>query len=102
MGIPLNNVTTADAYTAATSLDPMPACLRLNIDVYNQAIFWQIRVGSSEVERSGIWLDEVFMGPGSRTIARKYITGARVRSAAVGKPAQVTLEAVTPGEVRGG
>lgn len=98
MGIPLNNVETANGYTPGTTLDSIAACTRLNIDVYNQSIFWQLRVSPEPVERSGSWQDEVFMGPGSRTLSRRYITGARVRSAVAGKPARVTLEAVPPGE----
>ncbi len=98
MGVPLNNVETSNEYTPANTLDSMPACTRLNIDVFNQAIFWQIRISPVPVERSGTWTDEIFMGPSSRTIQRRFITGARVRSAVAGKPANVTLEGVTPGE----
>lgn len=99
MGVPLNNVETQNEYTEATTLDAnFPVCTRLNIDVYNQSIFWQIRVSPVAVARSGSWQDEVFMGPSSRTIQRRFITGARVRSAIAGQPAKVTLEGVTPGE----
>jgi hypothetical protein len=98
MGVPLNNVETANEYTPATTLDPQAVFTRLNIDVYNQSIFWQIRVHPTAVAGQGTWLDEVFMGPSSRTIQRRFITGARVRSAVAGKPAMVTLEGVTPGE----
>jgi hypothetical protein len=98
----LNNVTTQDAYVAATTLDGFPPAARVTIDVYlsevvPSAVYWQLRVGQGPHENPGNWEDEVFMGPGSRTVSRTWITGVRVRSAKAGKPAQVTIQTVPIG-----
>lgn len=94
----LNNVTTADAYTAANTLDAIAPGPRVTLDVFNQSVFWQARISHDPIERSGTWLDEVFMAPSSRTISRKWITGFRVRSAVAGKPAQITAQVISLGE----
>jgi len=90
----LNNVTTADGYTVANSLDTSAFADHINIDVANAAVFWQIK----QINRLGenahmaTWQTEVFMTPGSRSIRRPGVTGVRVRSGAAGVPAQVTIE----------
>ena len=107
MAYALNNITTADAYTAANTLDVVALigkyagtlkvadiaellCVRANIDVANAAIFWQVKLGPTEPFSR----PELFMLPGSRTLTRRQIAGLRVRSAKVATPAQVTVELV--------
>jgi hypothetical protein len=101
MGIALNNFTTADGFTLANTLDAIPPCTRLTIDCYNNPIFWSVRICPQPIERAGVWQQEVFMGPSSKSIQRFYITGVRARSATVGKPAQVTFEGIPLGETHG-
>lgn len=93
MNFALNNVTTTDGYSDPNTLDGLNPCQRVNIDVNNAAIYWQIRQSIQETQ-IGNWSQEVFMSPGSRTISRQNIVGVRVRSAAAGVAAQVTIEAV--------
>jgi len=93
----LNNVTTQDAYTAATTLDLLPPCSRVNLDVNNTAIYWSVKLAVAGTQL-GAWGPDVFMSPGSRTLQRSNIVGIRVRSAVAGKPAQVTAECVPAGE----
>lgn len=91
----LNNVTTADQYTAPNTLAPLPVLDHVNIDVSNAAIYWQLQqTNDLTSDRSGSWQTEVFMSPGSRTLSRAGMVGVRVRSAAPGVPAQATVEAV--------
>ena len=86
---PLNNVTTSDQYTNQTTLGPLPGASRVNVDVFNAAIYWQ-----AKYDGAPNWDNEVFMAPGSRSLSRPGVVGFRVRSAVQGAPAQVTVEAV--------
>lgn len=99
---PLNNITAPDQYAAASTLYPLPLIDHINLDVSNQAIYWSIaQTNDLTTEMSGSWQSEVYMVPGSRTIAREGVVGVRVRAAtpAASLPsdaaqAQVTVEAV--------
>jgi hypothetical protein len=86
---PVNNQTTSDDYTNVTTLKA-PEGARFNIDVANAAIYYQFGEGWPDTR----WDFEVFMGPGFRSFDRRK-DALRVRSAAAGHPAQVTLEALT-------
>jgi hypothetical protein len=98
----LNNVTAPDAYSAAATLDNLPFPTRLNIDVANQAIYWQLKQSTgSGLSTEGTWGQEVYMTPGSRTLFRSGVRGVRVRAAvtaanlpAGSTQAHVTVEAV--------
>lgn len=98
----LNNITAPDNYTPAGTLDQLPILDHVNIDVTNSAIYWSIKQTTDlTTPYTGTWQPEVFMLPGSRTIARAGIVGIRIRAAvpAAGLPtggsqAQVTVEAV--------
>lgn len=102
MSWPLNNQTAPDTYTPASTLDNLPFPTRVNIDVANQAIYWQLKQASgSGLSTEGTWGQEVYMTPGSRTLSRTGIRGIRVRAAitaanlpAGATPARVTIEAV--------
>jgi len=99
---PINNLTAPDTYTAASTLYPLPVLDHVNIDVNNQAIYWQIaQTNDLTTGLSGAWQPEVYMAPGSRTITRQGIVGFRFRAAvAAGSlpagsvQAKVTVEAV--------
>lgn len=94
MNFALNNVTTSDGYTTANTLEGLPQSARVNIDVSNNAIYWQLKRVSARAPQ-GDWEQEVFMIPGSRSLNRTGITGIRVRSAVSGKASQVTVEVIT-------
>jgi hypothetical protein len=83
----LNNVTTADGYTAPTTL-AAPGSRRLLLHVRNAAIYYQVGNGTP----ASVWQTEVFMPPGTAGLLRTF-DALRVRSATPGKPAQVTAEA---------
>lgn len=93
MSYPLNNVTTADAYTTANTLN-CPGSVRLNIDVTNAAVYYQLGTLVGGVN----WDAETFMTPSFRGLDRKF-DAIRVRSAKAGAPAQVTLLGLAAGEV---
>jgi hypothetical protein len=97
----LNNITAPDAYTDAATLRNLPFPARVNIDVANGGIYWQVqRTTGTALYSEGAWDSEVFMLPGSRSLIRSGIRGFRVRAAipAASLPAgqlaaQVTVEA---------
>lgn len=91
--MPLNNVTTANGYTTPNTL-VCPDARRINIDVANAAIFYQLGHGFPAVR----WDDELFMGPAFRSMdalsdSEPIADAIRVRSAVAGMPAQVTVHA---------
>lgn len=104
----LNNITAPDNYTNAATLVGqggvgLPSISRVNIDVSNGGIYWQLLLAQQiqTTDQSGSWDQEVFMATGSRSISRLGIVGVRVRAAvpAANLPAgqsqaQVTVEAV--------
>lgn len=87
----LNNVTTADQYSAATTLDCV-GTKRARIEVANAAIYANYK----SVIGLGLgdpWnVNEVFLTPGVHPITQPT-SGVRVRSATAGTPAQVTVYA---------
>lgn len=102
----LNNVTAPDnAPTQASTLENIPICDHVNIDVYNSGIYWAVKEAYVNwgQELQGNWQDETFQAPGSRTIYNRGggIIGFRFRAAvplanlpAGQQQAQVTVEAV--------
>jgi hypothetical protein len=83
----LNNVTTADGYTAASTLHAANST-RLMIHARNAAVFYELGQGVGGV----VWLGEVFLPPGTLGADRQF-DAVRVRSALAGKPAQITIDA---------
>lgn len=98
----LNNITAPDQYALSATLDNLPFPTRINLDVSNQAIYWQLKQTSgSGLATEGSWSPETYMSPGSRTLFRAGVRGIRIRAAipaaslpAGASPAQVTVEAV--------
>lgn len=99
----LNNITAPDAYADTSTLANLPFPQRINVDVANQAIYWQLQQASGPTAMSteGTWGQEVYMPPGSRTLYRAGVRGIRIRAAtpAASLPtgssqAQVTVEAI--------
>lgn len=85
----LNNVTTADAYTPANTLN-CPSAERFVIHARNAMIFYQLGHGWPTPQ----WeMDERAMPPGSIGRALR-VDAIRVRSYTAGKPAQVTIDTV--------
>jgi len=97
----LNNVTAPDNYTDAATLQNLPFPTRINIDVTNQAIYWQLQTAAGTgLYSEASWGAEVYMPPGSRSLYRAGVRGIRIRAATpanqlpAGTPqAQVTIEA---------
>lgn len=97
----LNNITAPDAYSSSATLLNLNGVTRVNIDVANGGIYWQLqRSTGSGLYTEGSWDQEVFMATGSRSLFRTNITGVRIRAAvpAASLPAgtsqaQVTVEA---------
>jgi hypothetical protein len=98
----LNNVTAPDAYSTAATLQNLPYPSRINLDVFNQGIYWQLQeTHGTGTFTEATWGSETYMAPGSRTLLRSNVRGVRVRAAiaAANLPAgqsqaQFTLEAV--------
>lgn len=99
-----NAVTAPDQYSAASTLDGGQFIKWFNLDVANQAIYWQAkqvnRIGDNP--QMATWQAEVYMTPASRTINRPGLVGARFRAAiaaaslpAGSSQAVVTLEVVS-------
>jgi hypothetical protein len=85
----LNNVTTADAYTPANTLN-CPGAQRFVIHARNAMIAYQLGHGWPTPQ----WeMDERAMPPGSIGRALR-VDAIRVRSYTAGKPAQVTIDTV--------
>lgn len=117
MPYPLNNVATENAYTAATTLS-CPRSIRLQFDVTNAAIFYQIGLnmnlhkrdpndiasllGAAKIEPVGdiIYGPEIFAIPKTFTLSR-ICDSIRVRSGAEGKPARVSISGWQEGELIG-
>lgn len=99
----INNLTAPDSYTTQSTLLNLPDITSINLDVANNAIYWQVQQVAS---RSGLfteatWQEATFMLPGSRSIYRPGIRGFRFQAAtpaaqlpAGATQAQVTVEAV--------
>lgn len=86
----LNNVTTQNAYTPATSLQ-CPESVRFNLHVFNASIYW--RIGSSPGTRPGAQVGvEIFRAPGYYSYDRP-LDVIELRSGVAGIPAQVTVDA---------
>lgn len=100
----INALTAPDNYTTASTIDTGGWVDHFVLDVANQAIFWQMKQINNAPDKPSlsVWQNEVQMFPGSRTISRPGLTGARFRAAntAASLPvgvaqAVVTLEVVT-------
>lgn len=90
----LNNVETQDDYSDDTTLE-CPGTTELNLIVANAAVFLQYAfrsVGYSS--QATVWSPEVYFPPSTYVRGRR-VEQVRVRSAVKGKPAQVTIEAVS-------
>jgi hypothetical protein len=93
--LPLNNVTTSDDYRDdATAIGPGSG--RVTLDIGNAAVYLQLGDSVPDVR----WRPELFVTPGFKSYDRRC-DAARVRSAALGHAAQVTLELVPAAEVTG-
>jgi hypothetical protein len=92
----LNNITTADDYTDATTV-AAHASTRLRLFVRNAAVYRQLARGGTA--GALVWEEgidgEMFTPPGNFSFDEtdNPFDGARVRSAVPGAPAQVTLQA---------
>jgi len=86
----LNNITTGNDYTAASTVQ-QPGAVRVNMDITGAAVFVSLGKGDS----AGVAFDaEVYRTPGKYSLDRRC-AAAKVRSAVAGVPAQVTLELLT-------
>ncbi len=92
-----NNATSADAYSAANTLE-CPSTVRFVLQVNNAAIYLQ-RSGALGVAPGGeTFMPEVLFVPGIYPFNRRT-NRLRWRSAAAGVPAQVTIEALTEADL---
>jgi hypothetical protein len=109
MGYSLNNITAPDAYAQASTLY-CQSTRRLNLDVSNGAIYYQL--GSGQIGSAGgdpIWdATEYYMTPSFRALDRAC-DAIRIRAAVVasklpaGQPqAQATVHALTAADIGDG
>ena len=92
MSASLVNVATTDNYVEANTI-ARPAVARVRFQVFNAAIRYQLGRGWPPQ-----WTDERFLAPGFHSFDA-YCTGVRVRSAAPGAPAQVSVDLVDEKEL---
>lgn len=94
----LNNVTTEDDYSDATTLRAENA-VRVNLDISNAAIYYQLsRPVSGLRAGADTWGSEIFAAPTFQSLDRRT-NAIRVRSAVSAEPAQVTIDALTAEEI---
>jgi microcystin-dependent protein len=93
----LKNVTTADGYTAATTLR-LPQAERIVLQVANAAVLYQL---DTDPGGKGSWSEERFLAPTVGSLDRRC-NGIRFRSAIAGAPAQVSCELLDADELSGG
>lgn len=94
----LNNVLTLDEYDESTTLICQGA-VKINLAVANAAIYFSYaqRTGMHPGATLGNFGAEALKLPATYLLARN-VEAVRVRSAAKGVPARVTIEALGPGE----
>lgn len=99
----LNAVAAPDTYTAGSTIDGGQFIEHFNLDVVNSAVYWQYKQASraGDPPQMATWQAEVYMLPGSRSIWRANMVGARFRAAVPlaqlggAMQAVVTLEVVS-------
>jgi len=90
----LNNVTTEDEYSDNNTLE-CAGSIELDVTVANNAAFLQYALREAGYTGDAVnWSAEIFLVPGFHVRGR-HADKVRVRSAVAGKPAQVTIEAVS-------
>lgn len=97
----LNAIATADTYPegegTASAYRLCAGCARVNIDISNAAVFFQLGI------RSGggiLWSPERYLLPSFRSLERRF-DAIRFRSALAGTPAIVTADPLTPNDIGG-
>lgn len=93
MSYALNLYETQDEYTEAGTLH-CPGSRKLDIQVSNAAIYYQISRPSPAHPEGGPWEPEVHKAPATYLLLRNAAK-VRVRSAVAGTPATVTIDALT-------
>lgn len=86
-------IETTDEYTGLSTLE-CPGAIKLDIQVANAGVFYQFASGSKEQPWGGVFNPETFLGPATYLLFRRAMQ-VRFRSAVPGKPAIVTIEALT-------
>lgn len=92
MSYALNNITTANGYTPANTLQDLPSSSKVNGQIANAAVYVQVQRRWGSNVGPGYWDPEVFLTPQKFNWARFGLCGVRVRSAVPGAPGQATLE----------
>lgn len=86
-------------YSQLQTIENVPPCIKLTLDVINGSIFYQVKRLDGLSGPGGSWNPETNMVPGSKGIVRQGITGIRVRAANVTTPVTlVTAELLLVGE----
>jgi hypothetical protein len=93
----LNNYTTTDAYSIVNGLVLQPGTVRLDLFIYNAAVYFQLW---DDTQR-GFQPNETFMAPGERSFSW-HCGGVRFRSAVAGVPAQVTAVVLNAQDISDG
>jgi hypothetical protein len=76
----LNAIVAPDQYSPQATIEDV-LLSNVILDVFNAAIYWQVK-HSVWGGHAGVWhSEEVYMTPGSRTVPQRDLTGVRVRAA---------------------
>lgn len=89
----LNNASTENEYSEKNTT-PSANAIAVEVWVYNQPIFLQLKESASNQHGQAVWTREIYLAPQYVVIFRRGIFAARARSAVEEKPAQVTLSLV--------
>lgn len=86
-------IETTDHYSEESTLQ-CPGAIKLDIQVTGAGVFYQFAGGSKEQPWGEVFNPETFLAPATYLLFRRAMQ-VRFRSAVPGKPAIVTVEALT-------
>lgn len=100
MAFSLNQLSTANAFTAANTLENLPPCTKARLTVFNAGVIFSLKLASQAggLVASGAWEPESYAPPGVLAMVRASIVGIRVRSAVAGAPAVFSVELTAAGD----
>lgn len=89
----ISNLPTADGYTEALTLGPVPTTEKIVFLIANASVICQV-AGSSKAGTIQPWSDEILLAPETAEFQR--VQGIRFRSAVPGTPARIIAQLIEP------
>jgi hypothetical protein len=88
-GFSIVNQATANGYTAACTIENVPAGTVNTLQIYGASVIMQLQRQYGPGDKR--WGGERFMGPVVGSLGASEVTGIRFKSAAAGIPARVSV-----------